>query len=82
MAGFKVFAVLADELTLRLVEALPERTRNALGDIDNYVDVIISQELTAWQSPWFASFLEYDQLRPEFAPDFLLPWLTEQVRSQ
>ena len=47
-------------LALRQVEALPERTRNALGDIDNYVDVIVSQELSAWQSAWFASFVEYD----------------------
>ena len=47
-------------LTLRQVEALPERTRQALGDIDEYVDVLVSQELTAWQSPWFVSFVEYD----------------------
>ena len=47
-------------LALQQVEGLSEGTRNALGDIDNYVDVIVSQELTAWQSPWFASFVDYD----------------------
>lgn len=60
--GWDQVTAAARALALRLVEALPERSRNALGDIDNYVDVIVSQKLTAWQSPWFASLLE---VRPE-----------------
>jgi len=42
------------------VNALPEQTRQALGDLDDYVDVIVSQDMEAWQSPWFASTLQHD----------------------
>ena len=42
------------------VNAFPEQTRQALGDLDDYVDVIVSQDMNAWQSPWFASTLQHD----------------------
>ena len=48
------------ELVLHQMEALPEQTRNAIPDADAYVNAIVAQELTAWQSPWFKPFLEYD----------------------
>ena len=53
-------------LARQQVEALPEQTRNALGDLDDYLDVIIGQELAVWQSPSFMSFVEYDP-RPAIA---------------
>lgn len=64
--GWDEVEAAARALALREVEALPERTRNALGDIDDYLDVIVEQQLTAWRSPWFASFVEYDP-RPAIA---------------
>lgn len=53
-------------LARQQVEALPEQSRNALGDLDDYVDVIVSQQLDVWQSPWFMSVVEYDP-RPAIA---------------
>ena len=53
-------------LARQQVQAAPEATRNALGDLDDYLDVIVSQELVAWQSPWFMSVVEYDP-RPAIA---------------
>ena len=48
------------ELVLHQIEALPEQTRNAIPDPDAYVEAVVAQELTTWQSPWFKSFLEHD----------------------
>jgi len=47
-------------LARQQVEALPAQSRNALGDIDNYLDVTVSHQLDVWQSPWFKSVIEYD----------------------
>ncbi len=53
-------------LARQQVQAAPEATRNALGDLDDYLDVIVSQDLEVWQSPWFMSVVEYDP-RPAIA---------------
>jgi len=41
-------------------EALPEQAREAIPDEDSLVDSIVAEEMAAWQSPWFGSFLEHD----------------------
>lgn len=41
-------------------EAMPTETREGIPDEDALVDSIIAEELAAWRSPWFESFLGYD----------------------
>ena len=47
-------------LAQQQIEALPEQTREAIPDIDVYLDAVVAQELAAVQSAWFASFFDYD----------------------
>lgn len=47
-------------LAHRQVHELPEQSRQALGDLDEYVEVIVSQDMKTWQSPWFVSTVEHD----------------------
>ena len=47
-------------LAKQQLDALPEDRRNAIPDLDAYLDVVVAQELATWQSAWFASFFDYD----------------------
>ncbi len=54
----------------------------AAGDVPGYAIATVFGANHLFQTASTGSLDEYDQLRPEFAPDFLdflLPWLTEQV---
>ena len=42
------------------IEALPEAQREAIADIDLYIDTIIPEQMQYVQSPWYKSFYEYD----------------------
>ena len=67
------------------VQELPEQSRQALGDLDEYVDVVVSQEMAAWQSPWFVSTLQHDSAAAVAALDVpvlaLFGELDTQVRA-
>ncbi len=42
------------------IEALPEAWRDAIADIDLYIDTLIREQIESVQSPWLKSFVEYD----------------------
>ena len=67
------------------LQELPEQSRGALGDLDEYLDVVVSQEMTGWQSPWFASTLQHDSAAAIAALDVpvlaLFGELDTQVRA-
>lgn len=48
------------------VQALPEQEREAISDVDTYIDAIVRASLVSWRSPRFKSFVEYDP-RPAIA---------------
>ncbi len=47
-------------LVQRQFEAMPAESREAIPDEEAMVDSIVAEELAAWRSPWFGSFLGYD----------------------
>ncbi|MCH8939169.1 MAG: alpha/beta fold hydrolase [Gemmatimonadetes bacterium] len=54
---------LAADLETRLRESIaemPDSQRNAITDVDAYIDAQIQAQLTALQTPWFRYFLDYD----------------------
>ncbi len=67
------------------VQDLPEQSRQALGDLDEYVDVVVSREMAGWQSPWFVSTLQHDSAAAITALDIpvlaLFGELDTQVRA-
>lgn len=67
------------------LQELPEQSRGALGDLDEYLDVVVSQEMTGWQSPWFVSTLQHDSAAAIAALDVpvlaLFGELDTQVRA-
>ncbi|MCJ7622651.1 MAG: alpha/beta fold hydrolase, partial [Anaerolineaceae bacterium] len=42
------------------VEALPEAQKEALGDLDEYINTVHEQQITSLESPWYRFFLQYD----------------------
>ncbi|WP_419862955.1 alpha/beta hydrolase family protein [Candidatus Poriferisodalis sp.] len=72
-------------LARQQVQELPEQSRQALGDLDEYIDVVVSQDMTAWQSPWFVSTLQHDSAAAIAALDVpvlaLFGELDTQVRA-
>jgi pimeloyl-ACP methyl ester carboxylesterase len=48
------------ERIVEQVEALPEAQKEALGDLDEYVDTVYEQQIASLESPWYRFFLEYD----------------------
>ena len=54
---------LAADLETRLRESIaemPDSQRNAITDVDAYIDAQIQAQLTALQTPWLRYFLDYD----------------------
>ena len=72
-------------LARQQVQELPEQSRQALGDLDEYIDVVVSQQMTGWQSPWFVSTLQHDSAAAIAALDVpvlaLFGELDTQVRA-
>lgn len=72
-------------LARQQVQELPEQSRQALGDLDEYIDVVVSQEMSAWQSPWFVSTLQHNSAAAVAALDVpvlaLFGELDTQVRA-
>ena len=50
----------ARQMARQQIEALPEAWREAIGDVDLYIDTLIREQIKSAQSPWFKSFVEYD----------------------
>ena len=48
------------ETVRQRIEALSEASRNAIGDIDRYFDIIIQEQMKSAKSPWLRFFVEYD----------------------
>ncbi len=58
--GWDEVEAAARQTALEQIKALPEAWRDAIVDIDIYLDTIIGQQIKFAQSPWYKSFYEYD----------------------
>lgn len=50
------------ESIVEQVEALPEEQKEALGDLDEYVNIVYEQQIASLESPWYRFFLQYDPI--------------------
>ena len=58
--GWDEVVEMARQTAQQQIEALPEARREAIADIDLYVETAIQVQIKSVQSPWFKSFVEFD----------------------
>ena len=58
--GWDEVVEMARQTAQQQIEALPEARREAIADIDLYVETAIREQIKSVQSAWFKSLVEYD----------------------